>query len=35
LAFHIKEHRLRVFENEVLKKIIGSQRQEIRGEWKK
>jgi hypothetical protein len=27
---HIKECRLRVFANEVLKKIFGSQRKEIR-----
>ena len=30
-----EEHRLRVFENKVLKKIFGSKRDEITGEWTK
>jgi len=28
------EHRLRVFENRVLRKIIGSKRDEVTGEWR-
>jgi hypothetical protein len=30
-----KEHRLRVFENKVLKRIFGPKRDEITGEWRK
>ena len=30
-----EEHRLRVFENKVLRKIFGDKRDEIRGEWRK
>jgi hypothetical protein len=30
-----EEHRLRVFENRVLRKIIGPKRDEITGEWRK
>ena len=30
-----EEHRLRVFENNVLGKIFGAKRDEITGEWKK
>ena len=30
-----EEHRLRVFENKVLRKIFGSKRDEIAGEWRK
>ena len=30
-----EEHRLRVFENKVLKKIFGVKRDEITGEWRK
>ena len=30
-----EEHRLRVFENKVLKKIFGSKKDEITGEWRK
>jgi hypothetical protein len=30
-----KEHRLRVFENRVLRKIFGSKRDEVTGEWRK
>jgi hypothetical protein len=30
-----EEHRLRVFENNVLKKIFGPKRDKIRGEWRK
>ncbi|KAJ4445180.1 hypothetical protein ANN_06981 [Periplaneta americana] len=30
-----KEHRLRVFENKVLRKIFGAKRDEITGEWRK
>ena len=31
----IEEHRLRVFENKVLRKIFGARRDEITGEWRK
>ena len=30
-----EEHRLRVFENKVLRKIFGAQKDEITGEWRK
>jgi hypothetical protein len=30
-----EEHRLRVFENRLLRKITGPKRDEIKGEWKK
>jgi hypothetical protein len=30
-----KEHRLRVFENRVLRRIFGAKRDEVTGEWKK
>ena len=30
-----EEHRLRVFENKVLRKIFGTKRNEITGEWRK
>ena len=30
-----EEHRLRVFENKVLRKIIGAKKDEITGEWRK
>jgi hypothetical protein len=30
-----EEHRLRVFENRVLKKIFGPKRDEVMGEWRK
>ena len=30
-----EEHRLRVFENEVLRKIFGAKKDEITGEWRK
>ena len=30
-----EEHRLRVFENKVLRKIYGADRDEITGEWRK
>jgi hypothetical protein len=29
------EHRLRVFENRVLRRICGPKRDEVTGEWKK
>jgi hypothetical protein len=29
-----EEHRLRVFENKVLRRIFGSKRDEVRGEWR-
>jgi hypothetical protein len=29
------EHRLRVFENRVLRRIFGSKRDEVTGEWRK
>jgi hypothetical protein len=30
-----EEHRLRVFENRVLRKIFGPKRDEVTGEWRK
>jgi hypothetical protein len=30
-----KEHRLRVFENRVLRRIFGQKRDEVTGEWRK
>ena len=30
-----EEHKLRVFENKVLRKIFGAKRDEITGEWRK
>jgi hypothetical protein len=30
-----KEHRLRVFENRVLRRIFGLRRDEVTGEWRK
>jgi hypothetical protein len=30
-----EEHRLRVFENRVLRRIFGQKRDEVRGEWRK
>jgi hypothetical protein len=30
-----EEHRLRVFENRVLRKILGPKRDEVMGEWRK
>jgi hypothetical protein len=30
-----EEHRLRVFENKVLRKIFGPKRVEVKGDWKK
>ena len=30
-----EEHRLRVFENKLLKKIFGAKKDEITGEWRK
>jgi hypothetical protein len=36
LVSHIKEeHRLRVFENRVLRRIFGPKRDEVTGEWRK
>jgi hypothetical protein len=36
LVFYIKEeHRLRVFEDRVLRRIFGQKRDEVRGEWSK
>jgi hypothetical protein len=32
---HIEEHRLRVFENRVLRKIFGPKRDEVRGEGRR
>jgi hypothetical protein len=35
-SFTLREkHRLRVFENRVLRKILGSKRDEVKGEWRK
>jgi hypothetical protein len=30
-----KEHTLRVFENKVLRRILGPKRDEVKGEWRK
>ena len=30
-----EEHRLRLFENRVLRRIFGSKRDEVTGEWRK
>jgi len=30
----MKEHRLRVFENRVLRRILGPKRDEVTGEWR-
>jgi hypothetical protein len=30
-----KEHRLRVFEDRVLRRIVGLKRDEVTGEWRK
>jgi hypothetical protein len=30
-----EEHRLRVFENRVLRRVFGSKRDEVTGEWRK
>jgi hypothetical protein len=30
-----EEHRLRVFENRVLRRIFGPKRDEVKGEWRK
>ena len=30
-----EQHRLRIFENRVLKKIVGLKREDVTGEWKK
>jgi len=30
-----EEHRLRVFENSVLRRVFGSKRDEVTGEWRK
>jgi hypothetical protein len=30
-----KEHRLRVFENRVLRRTVGPKRDEVTGEWRK
>jgi hypothetical protein len=35
LANHSEKHRLRVFENRVLRRIIGPKREEVTGEWRK
>jgi hypothetical protein len=31
----MEEHRLRVFENRVLRRILGPKRDEVTGEWNK
>jgi uncharacterized membrane protein len=35
LVSDIEEHRLRVFENRVLRRIFGPKREEVTGEWRK
>ena len=36
VIIHLREeHRLRVFENKVLRKIFGAKKDEITGEWSK
>ncbi|KAJ4431677.1 hypothetical protein ANN_20278 [Periplaneta americana] len=34
-AMNLRKHRLRVFENKVLRKIFGAKRDEVTGEWRK
>jgi hypothetical protein len=34
LVSHIEEHRLRAFENRVLRKMLGPKRDEVTGEWR-
>jgi hypothetical protein len=31
----MEEHRLRVFENRVLRRIVGPERDEVTGDWRK
>jgi hypothetical protein len=33
--YHIEEHRLRVFENRVLRRIFGRKRNKVTGEWRR
>jgi hypothetical protein len=33
IRFYIRPHRLRVFENSVLRRIYGPSRDEVKGEW--
>jgi hypothetical protein len=35
LVSHIEEHRLRLFENRVLRKIFGPRTDEVAGEWRR
>jgi hypothetical protein len=35
MLFAREEHRLRVFENSVLRRMFGSKRDEVTGEWRK
>jgi hypothetical protein len=35
LSYCGKEHRLRVFENRVLRKILGTNTDKVRGEWRR
>jgi hypothetical protein len=35
LVSDLEEHRLRVFENRVLRRIFGPKRDEVKGEWRK
>jgi uncharacterized membrane protein len=35
LFFTVEEHRLRVFENSVLRRIFGPKRDEVTGGWRK
>jgi hypothetical protein len=35
VAYQREERRLRVFENEVLRRIFGPKRDEVTGEWRK
>jgi hypothetical protein len=35
MGVKLEEHRLRVFENRVLRRIFGPKRDEVTGEWRK
>jgi hypothetical protein len=35
MYMYVHEHRLRVFENRVLRRIFGPKRDELTGEWRK
>ena len=35
MCTYLEEHRLRVFENRVLRRVFGPKRAEVTGEWRK